>query len=710
MKKKAKLILGLVGLITYFVIIFYISYSNDHLQQLKVETEDYWIATHYFANLWPKNMWDSEFSSVNEDFARMKEDGFNCVVILIPWREFQPDLEDPLAFNETALSKLQLLLSAADEEELGIILRLGYVWDYYENRNMEELEERYWQLIGNEEVQDAWLGYSKKVYKTASAHESFLGGFICWEDFWNAVSIVKETAGRNALSYEYADFLGYNNFIKSTYNLKNINFLFDEEFGEEDDIYLPSANTKAFRTFYEYYDLFLNNLLKETQEVFPGLSMEVRVDDDLIIGEDGKEEYYSHSITYLCEGADYSTIVYGIPMGFKNVGEQVIWEEALQMTGSVLNKVGQDTEFKKIFIDQFLFYDNTQKFSYNAQIVKDQIDEYLLNCPDTLLNYSMGYGIWTYKDYYFDAVANGEFAKGLESWKSNGKDVSIKEIDGLKKCFLSAGSKIEQLVEGKIETVSEEITCSMDVELIDGKASITICLDDTEKQFIVKKSGKYEIQIKEDAWGTFSISSDNDIYVDNIKLYNFCQKGLLYDTEWKEEQFIDVIREMNSIIAHKIVERKENQSMLNMIDEFSEAEIIGKKETEDYPWGKNVAIINGTNNEKQLFLTPGVSLGYDVQMDTLERKLHLEYSLHEEAVAWNISDGAEICVTILNENGEVLEEKDNIRVGKDGQVGEVDIDLSNYMEMSLKVILKCYEKKENSENGDWIVINKAFVQ
>lgn len=710
MKKKAKLILGLAGLVIYFTIIIYISYTNDHPYQYEVQTEDYWIATHYFADMWPKNMWDSEFNNVNKDFVRMKEDGFNCVVILIPWREFQPDLDNPLAFNEAAFSKLELLLDAADEEDLGIILRLGYVWDYYENRNMEELEERYWQLIGNEEVQEAWLHYSKKVYETAAAHEKFLGGFICWEDFWNAVSIVKEVSGRNALSYQYAEFLGYNEFIKNTYSLKDINYLFNEEFCEKDNVYLPSPDSKAFKTFYEYYDLLLNKLLSKTQEVFPGLSMEVRVDDDLIIGEDGENMYYSHSTTYICEGADYSTIVYGIPMGFENVGEQVTWDEALQMTGNVLNKVGQSTDYKKVFIDQFLFYDNTQEFSYNAQIINDQIDDYLLNCSDTLLNYSMGYGIWTYKDYYFDAIANGEFAKGLESWKSSGKEVSIREINGSNKCFLSAGSKIEQLVEGKVETVSNEIICSVDVELMHGETLITICLDDTVEQFKVKKSGKYEIKIEEDKWGTFSISSDNDIYVDNIKLYNFCQKGLLYDTEWNEEQFIDDIREMNNIIGRKVIERKNNQFMFDMIDEYSKAEVVGGEETEDYPWGKNVAIINGSNNEKQLFLTPGVSLAYELQMDTLERQLYVEYSLYAEAAEWNISDGAQLCVTILDENGEVLEEIDNIRVGKDGKIEKLFIDLSNYKEKSLKIILRCYEEKQNSEDADWIVINKAYVQ
>ena len=56
-------------------------------------TDDYWISATYFANLCPLNFWDSELNSIGTDFQRIKNDGFNSVIIVVPWREFQPDIE-----------------------------------------------------------------------------------------------------------------------------------------------------------------------------------------------------------------------------------------------------------------------------------------------------------------------------------------------------------------------------------------------------------------------------------------------------------------------------------------------------------------------------------------------------------------------------------------------------------------------------------------
>ena len=48
--------------------------------------------------------------------------------------------------------------------------------------------------------------------------------------------------------------------------------------------------------FYGFYDQFLNELLADSQTVFPGLSMEVRLDVDPVDHKDGSQEGFMHSL------------------------------------------------------------------------------------------------------------------------------------------------------------------------------------------------------------------------------------------------------------------------------------------------------------------------------------------------------------------------------------------------------------------------------
>ena len=67
-------------------------------------------------------------------------------------------------------------------------------------------------------------------------------------------------------------------------------------------------------------------------------------------------------------------------MGFENKGEKVTMSAALSMMDVILKKVYENNNNKKLFVDQFLFYDNTQGFEQNAQIQSNQVDQYLHTC------------------------------------------------------------------------------------------------------------------------------------------------------------------------------------------------------------------------------------------------------------------------------------------------------------------------------------------
>ncbi len=94
-------------------------------------------------------------------------------------------------------------------------------------------------------------------------------------------------------------------------------------------IFLPGKDY-AFKLFYDFYDDFLNDLLEDTQKVFPGLSMEVRLDVDPVSAQDGNGETgASHYGTFQCGNAEYTSLMYSVSMGH-GFGNVLSAEEAIK--------------------------------------------------------------------------------------------------------------------------------------------------------------------------------------------------------------------------------------------------------------------------------------------------------------------------------------------------------------------------------------------
>ncbi len=51
---------------------------------------EYLKSVTYFGDAWPINYWGTEDDNMGTNFARIKADGFNSIILVIPWREFQP--------------------------------------------------------------------------------------------------------------------------------------------------------------------------------------------------------------------------------------------------------------------------------------------------------------------------------------------------------------------------------------------------------------------------------------------------------------------------------------------------------------------------------------------------------------------------------------------------------------------------------------------
>ena len=59
------------------------------------------------------NFWNSESSHMDEELKQIREDGFNSIILVVPWREFQPSMA-PEHYNDYAWEKFDRVMKAAN--------------------------------------------------------------------------------------------------------------------------------------------------------------------------------------------------------------------------------------------------------------------------------------------------------------------------------------------------------------------------------------------------------------------------------------------------------------------------------------------------------------------------------------------------------------------------------------------------------------------
>lgn len=213
-----------------------------------------------------------------------------------------------------------------------------------------------------------------------------------------------------------------------------------------EQVYIPYKDHPSAELFYEFYDHFLTELTTETQTVFPGLSLEIRADGDIVSDGMGGTKYYSHSATYPCPGADYAALMYSVSMGQVNTGNKIPASEALTAMTRNLDSI-YAAAGKPLYIEQLLYMDSTEAFSHNTQVEDEQVGEFVRNLAPVLSGRTNGYGLWVYRNYVNNAVYNSQFALDQEGWSFSG-DSRIEERNGSKAAVIGKKGSISQDLDG----------------------------------------------------------------------------------------------------------------------------------------------------------------------------------------------------------------------------------------------------------------------
>lgn len=491
-------------------------------------------AASYFADGWPIDFWDLEWRHLDEDMARIRADGFRQVVLVLPWRYFQPAPQAG-SVNEAAYGRLDRLMEAAQRASLGVILRLGYTWDTY---SRDDVTRRYEQLLYSDSVRAAWLDYAGRVYQRCRSHANFAAAFVTWEDFWNFIDYGPRGAGTET----QAEASGFAAFARQHYTDAALSAMYRANITGGTRLYLPGPELAARKILYEFYDWFLQGLLADTQQVFPGLSMEARLDLDTVMTPEGSLYGFSHSGQFGAGSAPFSSAMLSVSMGFQ-AGQQLRSAQALEMSERLLAGVVSGGG-KRVFVDQLLYMDNTPDYAHNARLLPQEIGSYIRGMAPVLQRHSAGYAVWTYKNYGDNRLLNPEFFRGEQAWQL--EQTVLKQTNGNHSVLLSAGSRLTQQVapEAGKQYLRFEV-------LEQGSAQLELALGSFRKKIsLPKNGGKVSVEIPAGHAGALFRLSCLSGYaeLDNFCLYRTETDGGLYRIDGSPGPYLEDVRALNTAL------------------------------------------------------------------------------------------------------------------------------------------------------------------
>lgn len=492
-------------------------------------------AVTYMGHEWVMNFWSSETEYMDEDFTQIAADGFNTIILCVPWREFQPYVSATYS-NDYAYLKLREVMEAAKAHGLSVMLRLGYTWDFYDN---SDVIDRFQKLLYDENHKFAWRAYAKEVYDTVSKYDNFAGAFLTWEDFWNFISVEKTLVG-TATGKKLAKEMGYTDYVLQNYSYEERLLLYGNE-AAANAAEFPSEESPAYKFFFDWYDHCLNELLSETQEVFPNISMECRLDQDPYPLPDGSKAGYYHGATFPCGSASFCSVMLSASMGFPE-GTALAAGDTAGMSAALLAQ-SRASAGKPVFVDQFLYMETTPGYEHLPQFPESEVNTYLAAMGDVFRNNTIGYGIWTYRDYMDSIIYNSEFGRKLAGWDPLGT-VSVTAYDGTKMAKLSAGASISQDLSYRAYIGPENTKLSFRA-VAKRPVNLTITVGGETQNVSVNGDSTETVEFSSQVSEHIKIYADGEVFLDNIKLYTHITEGNIYEPDGTAGVHLAGIRELN---------------------------------------------------------------------------------------------------------------------------------------------------------------------
>lgn len=505
-------------------------------------------SVHYFSSAWPKTFWQNfEKPDVAKELQQIKDDGFNTIVLTVPWRGFERNFSaDKTTSVDAMYQRLDFMLNEITALKLKFMLRLGYPHDFTPDVDASILQLCQ-GMYTEDKTRQQWLDYLHNIKNTVSPYQSNSAGMmISWEDFWCPHFVFTELDEQERLTM--AQKMGYVEWLLSDkVNQDLIKVIIGKNNIQAADTPIPLKSEQSYVLYTQFIDDRLDQILQSTRTVFPGTALEVRIDKYPIQVED-KNIWIGHNL-YL-EDRNHRATYWAPFWGAENHGELLTAEQAIANFDYFLNQVTADGDNINHIIEQFNFTDNTPYFPHNANIKPDEVNEFLVKAAPLLKEKSIGYGLWAYRDYADNLFYNAYFEQDLHGWNHN-EQVSIQAIEGDNYVRIQPGGFIEQSM-----VISDRVMLATSYEHMNfcyqghlaGQINITVSEEQVAE--IDTKAGRQCHLIPVDLFkrnltGSIKIAALSEVVFDELKLFGFVQKLGVYDHFGQPGPYLEGVRQLN---------------------------------------------------------------------------------------------------------------------------------------------------------------------
>jgi hypothetical protein len=388
----------------------------------------YLCAAHYFSDGWPlDSLLIMRQPQLRRDFRQLRADGFNTIILVVPWRGVQ-EQQSPPAYDDFYFSQLDLVLTVARRHGLKVMLRLAYTHQVMLGPSINGIRFAQ-ELLTDPQREAAWLHYHETLAAFLAGYRSFAGAFVSWEELWHAFGQWQQLSA--AERRQLADSIGFLRYARQQ--------------GLEEIDAIPRADAPEQAHFLAFANARIRQLFEAARKRFPGLGVEYRVDRDPVPGEDGTQ-WRANDDFQDFEPARYA---YWAPfMGAQNTGEAIDVSAALRSLESTLAEGTQEGSLPGLVLEQFNFIDSTHKYrDVHARIGDEGVNEFLLEAATPLETLTSGYGLWAPRDYRCNLLYNAALLNGGRGWAVTEGSSAFARKGGVK---LARGGTLEQQLQPKV--------------------------------------------------------------------------------------------------------------------------------------------------------------------------------------------------------------------------------------------------------------------
>lgn len=501
-------------------------------------------SAHYFSDTAPFVFWQEyEQKNVVSDLQQIKNDGFNTIVLVVPWKGFERNLSATNANSDTRLyARLESVIAEITKLRLHYFLRLGYPHDFSVNPTEDQITECR-GLFSSEQYQNNWRRYLEKIHHVTQKYDDYLlGTLVSWEDFWCPHFTFPYLPDDERLVL--ANQLGYGTWLA------------DNKFLEESEkpLFQNIPNPQNGGQDYVHYSLFIDRkidqlIVSPLKQVFGKASMEVRIDTDRSSDAAGNTFDITHNL-HLKE-SHYRGTYWAPYWGRRNTGQVLSAREALPTFEYYLQRISDQGRNTKIVIEQLNFFDNTPGHEVNAQFQPDEVDDFFQAAVPLLKKYTKGYGVWAYRNYAENVLYNASFELGLAGWLS--RDAEVLGNDNDRHLSLAKGGSISQRFYSydrfKFHVDYQQLDLCLNV-LSGGAAELHIKED--VPLLLQLQQGKQCFKVPAHSFvnGTteFKLTATTALMIDELKFYGFVQRLDMYNEHNQADRYLQAVRELNQAL------------------------------------------------------------------------------------------------------------------------------------------------------------------